>query len=127
MISKELFAAVMASELPQGLCELNDLTFDSDNDVGYYHAQYQQYVNYGIQYINIHELAYKCKEWASKQDIYIWSSYNFALSTGRAIFDLRLKRRYGDVLPKFAEHEFETDTEPEAIFKACQWILENKG
>ena len=63
----------------------------------------------GVEYakINIYELAHKCKEWAwlkYKKNIvstYLGSAYIFPLN--------------GE------QHE---TTEPEAIFKACEWILE---
>ena len=60
--------------------------------------------------INIYELAHKCKEWAIKNDFFIFSGYNgnyncFVNNSGN--------RFYGD-------------SESESIFKACQWILDNK-
>lgn len=118
MISKELFAEVMADKLPQGLCELNDLVQDDDNDVGYFHAQYQGYIDYGIQWINIHELAHKCKKWAFNQNYWLDSRITF--NKGGA----RIEERHSDFIkdPK----DFTEKTEPEAVFKACQWILDNK-
>ena len=55
--------------------------------------------------INIYELAHKCKEWALQYDYTILSSKGYATISGKVFYD---------------------KTEPEAIFKACQWILENK-
>jgi len=67
---------------------------------------------------NIHELAHKCKEWA-------W--FNHPISGSNYL------------LPSTKEHDYDTNnrwvchvnsqirlranTEPEAIFKACEWIL----
>lgn len=72
-----------------------------------------------ISCINIHDLANKCKEWANEE------GYSIAtrLMTYKWFIDLY---RYESKKPK--EKDFEMfDTEPEAIFKACEWILENKG
>lgn len=69
--------------------------------------------------INIHELAHKCKEWAwnngyaieiSMIDITDWSINVENLDTGKYCYK---KTKYNI-------------SEPEFIFKACQWILENK-
>ena len=63
--------------------------------------------------INVYELAHKCKEWAKDKKYPISSlvgsqcnNCQFPESSSGAVF-------YGD-------------TEPEAIFKACEWILNNK-
>ena len=64
--------------------------------------------------INIHELANKCKEWALEQGYFLYSvlvdkeAYAFVTYPGDT--SLRL----------FSNH---SKTEPEAIFKACEWIL----
>ena len=61
--------------------------------------------------INIHELAHKCKEWALK--VYnISLQSNFYLDVSFCGFNGNSKR-------------FEAESEPEAIFKACQLILDN--
>jgi hypothetical protein len=62
--------------------------------------------------INIHELAHKCKEWATGQVTSFSSGYNegglwFAKFTYDGDFEI-----------------FFADTEPEAIFKATSYILE---
>ena len=59
---------------------------------------------------NIYELAHKCKEWALTEGFIIYSSCKSA-----SIYK-DLEYLYG------ASNE---PTEPEAIFKACQWILDN--
>lgn len=69
-------------------------------------------------FINIYELANKCKEWAYKQ-----SSH----STGYAIKTVH----YGDsVVGGFTGIEESyidnCKTEYELVFKLCQWILDNK-
>lgn len=62
--------------------------------------------------INIYELAYKCKEWANKQDYdnNCFVTILYENITSRAIIT---EDGFG----------FYANTEPEAIFKACEWIL----
>lgn len=68
--------------------------------------------------INIYELAHKCKEWALKRG-YIIKSFSSA-DKGYGIIEILIGK--DEVIDlKMA------DTETEAIFKACQWILDNKG
>jgi hypothetical protein len=62
--------------------------------------------------INIYELAHKCKEWAIKQNL-VLSSWMATKNDARC--------EIGNY-----ETYFIAQTESEAIFNACQWILENK-
>jgi hypothetical protein len=66
--------------------------------------------------INVHELAHKCKEWA-------WKTYGHS---GAIQAGYILGRFDAMILFNGDGYHFKGDTEPEAIFKACQWILENK-
>ena len=66
--------------------------------------------------INIYELAHKCKEWIliNKYKIFIYSDDNSEWYCQVQLVD-------ADEQPK----EWSVaETEPEAIFKACEWILE---
>lgn len=69
--------------------------------------------------INIYELAHKCKEWATSQGFII-------LTYGEAYYNVDV--HYHSNKSKFGNLAFSADakTEPEAIFKACKWILDNK-
>ena len=76
--------------------------------------------------INIYELAHKCKEWAVNL-----SPNKHALSSYPRWGDIRnYKKTNGSYY--ICQHlvsgvQFEAETEPEAIFKACEWILEQVG
>jgi len=80
------------------------------------------------QNINIYELAHKCKEWA-------WRTENVRLETGR-MYGLTTEA-HNCRIDVYSGHkfyfngrykDFTANTEPEAIFKACEWILkQNKG
>lgn len=62
--------------------------------------------------INIYELAHKCKEWANvTKGVYLSSGYD------------EMDKKWEAMMMKFT---FVADTEPEAIFKACEYILKNK-
>lgn len=72
--------------------------------------------------INIHELAHKCKEWAIKESYDILSG---GLEAGlySCYIDYSDKRYTLQMNP--LHHEF-ANTEPEAVFAACEWILKTK-
>lgn len=64
---------------------------------------------------SIYELAYKCKEWAwSNHKLSIISGYTIS---GSIVANIMIKHM------NMCEHHYKADTEPEAIFKACEWIL----
>jgi hypothetical protein len=67
--------------------------------------------------INVYELAHKCKEWALMHDFSIKSTYDFTHTCFASVYGLQ----------RGSYFNAQADTEPEAIFLACQWILDNKG
>lgn len=77
-----------------------------------------------VDEINIYELAHKCKEWATE--------YGYSIATGNRLdgtnkYDVLCIHKDEDIECSGAIFFNEiVDTEPEAIFKACQWILDNK-
>lgn len=105
MISKELLSEILGSDI---------------------YLKQEAYDGY-MEYSNIYELAHKCKEWAFNQklldrkpDIYsgLWKGISSGRTMYRCILFLSIKR---------GKEKFEADTEPEAIFKACEWILKENG
>jgi hypothetical protein len=62
--------------------------------------------------INIYELAHKCKEWAKDYE------FHSAILDNKASCEL--------FSTSMDEQEFYADTEPEAIFRATQWVYDNK-
>lgn len=76
-----------------------------------------------IEWINLYELALKCKEWAFCNGYELRSGRDIDVKEELCYFceykqERQLDYRNGDF--------FIADTEPEAVFKACQWILNNK-
>lgn len=112
MISKELASEVLGIDI------LNINYIPNDKDTISSNEGYFVITKDGTPNINIHELAYKCKEWAYEKSYHIdtLKSHNskyWASVTGFCALG----------------HQFSIDdcsTEPESIFKACQWILDNK-
>ena len=66
--------------------------------------------------INIYELAHKCKEWALSKEYVVSSHSKYKLDGYNCI----LYCNNGEI-----DEDFTSDTESVAIFKACQWILDN--
>lgn len=65
--------------------------------------------------INIAELALiKCKEWAINKGYVVWSGSKHKLQG----FNCCLYSNHNEI-----DEDFTADTEPEAIFKACEYIL----
>ena len=65
--------------------------------------------------VNIYELAHKCKEWVLKQ------GYRIIIDCSKDIeLGIRILKNGRDI------YSNENKSEQQAIFKACQWILDNK-
>ena len=71
--------------------------------------------------INIYELAHKCKEWALNYMV-----DKEIQSTGCIISSWTHTGDKGHARILIIDEKFIANTEPEAIFKACQYIMENK-
>ena len=126
MISKELLSQVLdkkvvVDDISNIELKENTITFiedywDEDEGSGFYRSHT----------INIYELAHKCKEWAVNL-----SPNKHALSSYPRWGDIRnYKKTNGSYY--ICQHlvsgvQFEAETEPEAIFKACEWVLEQVG
>ena len=69
--------------------------------------------------VNIYEFAFKCKEWAENKGYIIFSKNKECL-----IYSINEVYDVIECLNQYEDY-FESDTECEAIIKACNWILEN--
>ena len=105
MISKELLSEVLGEKVRSVHGAFNNIHFWVEDDEKCYT-------------INIHELAFKVKEWAM-DNMYSVKSELFRNGRGFASLEARTAG--------LENKNFEAETEPEAIFKAGQWILENRG
>lgn len=70
--------------------------------------------------INICEFAFKCKEWAENKGYIIFSKNKECL-----IYSIDEVYDVIECLNQYEDY-FDSDTECEAIFKACEWILDNE-
>lgn len=120
MISKhiELFREVLNHKVC-GLYpyEVEKVCQPTDNivAVSYKYTAEGEWVHY-----NIHELANKCKEWAV-----IKQSYNVASLLDYSGYACIIRQEPITFLN--TERRYRARTEPEAIFMACQWILDNRS
>ena len=108
-ISTELISSVLVKET-------RHLTYDTiyveDNFIIFsYEGEYQFEVN-------IYEFAFKCKEWAENKGYIIFSKNKECL-----IYSIDEVYDVIECLNQYEDY-FESDTECEAILKACNWILE---
>ena len=118
MISKELLNEVLQKEAEIG----------GKSILGESYIEYKIVLPSGgklIRDVNIYELAHKCKGWATEnkytiltENMYPNGYFAYVLSNEQSIENYGYLKAIKDI-----PHN---KTEPEAIFKACQWILENK-
>ncbi len=119
MISKELLSKVFNIEGVGSEINVNN------SDVHYHHyieKEKNVHYRYKEETINIHELAHKCKEWASNNFGYIMQSWTLGKEGKCKLSNIT------NGIPIVVELcLINADTEQEAIFKTCEWILEQKN
>jgi hypothetical protein len=71
-------------------------------------------------YVNIYELAHNCKLWALSKGYMMKIENHYSNSIQIQIRKTMANSTYKEPWKKTFKNE------PEAIFKACQWILDNK-
>ena len=109
MISEELLSEILNTKV---LC----FKYIKDDDRKFRKEVFLIADNEGIYDLSPEELAYKGKQWAYNKGYDIASSGVFSkvyLANGFGIFDNEIKI-------------LSSNSEFEAIFRACQWILDNK-
>jgi hypothetical protein len=80
------------------------------------------YMEDGWQHLNIHELVYNCKEWAFDKDIVL--STEKSRLTGLWYCNLFLPDN--NTLYPSISNDFDSETEPEAVFAACLRMLKHE-
>lgn len=109
-ISKELLTIVLEKEIREFVIEKNELRYILENDTNSIPELY---------YINIYELAHKCKEWANKQGYKkVYSGIYESTDQGSLYICIISSIEANHTL------DFWESTEQEAIFKASQYILD---
>ena len=113
MISKELLSKVIGLDILAVYGEANSiLTFKFDESCG------NQIGREGK--INIYELAHECKEWAENKNHIIYSHIDRCHSPARQVGVATIGNQV------FRGYYGTNESEPEAVLKACEWILENE-
>lgn len=103
-ISKELLSEIIGKEIREFAIEKNELRYIYQDDTKSIPDLY---------FINIYELAHKCKEWLKNNVSNANSGFNNAHMSFCYIENYNIQ----DI--------FYADTEVEAIIKACTYILNN--
>ena len=120
-ISKELFEAVMSVKVTTELsishyyneingCEEDDLIL----------------INYNFIWVPLDTFFFKCKEWAWSKAVHVNIVRNE--SGFKAVLEHRFGMDFDGLLESYAEEVVQcmNPSEQQAVFNACQWILENK-
>ena len=127
MISKELLEEVLGERYISKLVdwfEVFDNTLSTYYDCGKYDEQGRP-TGLGME-INIYELTHLCKEWAIRKEYQVSSGFGDEPAYRKAN-----EKCYARLMWKNEQHEesdmyFITETEPEATFLACEWILKQE-
>lgn len=69
---------------------------------------------------NIYELAHKCKKWAKSKEFIIHSSPTQKIEYTAIVQSFDFNKFY------YGQNQFYALSEYEAIFEACQWILDQR-
>lgn len=112
ILSKELLTAVLGEKR----VILNYEVSICKTEIHYGHKKLDE-----DGFISIYELTHKCKEWANKKG-YILSS---AFHNGQGYCEI--KKETPERIKSIAWCPVDFDTEAEAIFSACQYILDNES
>lgn len=127
-ISKELLSAAIDEEVEH--------VYDK-SDLGENYICYKPKIGRNVD-INIYELAHKCKVWAKYNELLGNSGYDLhtkhlkGINYPSAMNDKLLNKNYDYWICFYSRYNHISSTigqgirESEAIFKACQWILDNK-
>ena len=121
-LSDELASAVLGKEVTK--CSLINKTRNSIN-ITYFEDK--EDFNTVWKEWNIYELAFKCKEWAYTN--------KYRLSSGQHRLNTKQEHYINNQIASYfcsvyyitnddSDIQIDANTEPEAIFKACEWLLE---
>lgn len=119
-LTPELLGEVLGEEYNPRLVEWFQI--EEDNylrtyyDCGRYDSQGRP-TGLGIE-INIYELQHKCKEWATTKHYSVMSGWYMTHWGGTYAVEVKQGNKI-----LFSQS---ADSEPKAVFRACQWILDNK-
>ena len=109
--SKELLSEILGLEIQYFETDIKKINNYINSTIK---EGYIAYFNVEWKYINIHELTQKCKQWIYDKGFGLFISIEHPAYTLTIELSLSGKSIYIDD---------ESNTEPEAIFKTCEWLL----
>jgi hypothetical protein len=115
MISKELLGVVLSNYGISGVYPSYD---ESDVMTA---VQYE--IEEIVFEINIYRLAHLCKEWARSEGL---EMFIYEIKDSQKNYEVRVLRKEERDSDEYVFSWWNLDTEPEAVIKACLWILDNK-
>ena len=110
-ISKELFEAVIDDKVKYYCVDVDEIEYD-----------YESFDRQNPLIMAVNDFFFKCKEWASKKGCILFSKTRLSSSLASCYFDVMGFNDYEDDF----KNDFRAESEQQAVFDACQWILENK-
>ena len=121
-LSDELVSAVLGKEVTK--CSLIN---KARNSINITYFEDKEDFNTVWKEWNIYELAFKCKEWAYTN--------KYRLSSGQHRLNTKQEHYINNQIASYfcsvyyitnddSDIQIDANTEPEAIFKACEWLLE---
>jgi hypothetical protein len=118
IISKELLSEVLGIKIRRVVNISSPNKVDYDGEIGF-------------DDISIYELAHRCKEWADKEAGYSLNIHFDGMSINPnknyQTSDYKIEVvKHGSNYYCYKSLLFDIDNEPEAVFKACEWLLDNK-
>lgn len=129
MISTELLTEVLEHDSYDKDCDSFKILEIQDNEIliSYCYPYYDNWSSDGMcdvsfkkaeYFMNVHELAHKCKIWARDNEFFLKSFYDY-----EGAFCYISAPAWVDKI-EIPKTRFCSETEFEAIFKACEYILE---
>ena len=132
MISRELLSEVLEDDYKERLVDWYQI--EDDNYLrSYYNCgtfdKQGRPTGLGLE-INIYELQNKCRIWAYEQGYsfgtYLIDDKWYTVTEDNLFSNITYWHEdYSSIKLKLIDN-YTSSTEPEAVFKCCQWILENK-
>lgn len=114
MISKELLSEILKEYKFPFSYEYN--TYNDYTKKIYFYVNSELKIDFFS--ISIHELVHRCKEWALSKGYYF--EIHIKLS------ETHIKLWHDASITKLFK-SFKRSTEPEAVFAACQWIIDTRS
>ena len=100
-------------------CMIRNSTYFDNEQMGIVYRYL--YGNREIRFISLYEIAFKCKEWAYRRGFCIYSGYS------KNSINLCIAELNGWICETLDfKMIFNSNSEIEAIIKACEWILEKE-